>query len=688
MKKLKQKKKINKFKFKGFKNIKGIKNKVDFKNIKSIKSKILLYIMAVVLVSVTLVGGISAFLNYKTAIDTVEITLSEVSVVASEVIVSKIDELKTVASDLGLLPELTNPEVKLADKQELFQLRIDNFKFIDAYFADSNGNAITTVDKRNINVSDSEYFKTAMKGDTYVSDPIFKISGEMYFIVSAPLWKDGKSNTSTEGAIILEINGRMLSDFVSGIAVGDGGFGSIIDKDGFTIAHLEYQRVIDHENAIQNAEVDNSFKKLASIESKMLNGEEQFGSYEMDGLTTLLAYSPIEGTNGWGMLINTPQSQYMGNTSISIILTIVLIIISILAAFIIATIVSKKIADPVIACANRLKLLSEGDLHTEIPTTSSEDETGVLLESLSKTVAVLKELINDISYHLGSMADGDLTTIVTLDYDGDLSPIKDSLTKIIEYNNNQMRQIGQSAEQIASGSEQVASGSQALSQGATEQASSVEELAATINEISEQINSNAKNAGKGKEAALEVGNEIKNGNNQVKEMNNAMNNISDTSKEIAKIIKVIDDIAFQTNILALNAAVEAARAGSAGKGFAVVADEVRNLASKSAEAAKNTTNLIENSLKAVDNGASIATKTKESLNLIEEKAKVAIEMIGEISAASEQQALGINQISIGIEQISSIVQTNSATSEESAAASEELSSQAQVLKNMVEEFKL
>ncbi len=350
--------------------------------------------------------------------------------------------------------------------------------------------------------------------------------------------------------------------------------------------------------------------------------------------------------------------------------------------------VSKKIADPITSCAGRLKLLSEGDLHSEVPEAVNNDETGVLLASLGKTVTVLKEAIGDISYHLGKIVQSDFTTEVTLDYYGDLSPIKESLIKLIDFNNQQMRQIGESADQIASGAEQVAAGAQVLSQGSTEQASSVEELAAAINEITEQINSTAHNAEKAKQAALDAGKEIESGNSQVNEMNAAMDEITNASNEIAKIIKVIDDIAFQTNILALNAAVEAARAGSAGKGFAVVADEVRNLASKSAEAAKVTTALIENSLRSVATGSKIAANTKESLRLVSEKAFNAIEAIEEIAAASKEQALGASQISVGVDQISSVVQNNSATSEESAAASEELSSQAQLLKGMVDGIKL
>ncbi len=263
-----------------------------------------------------------------------------------------------------------------------------------------------------------------------------------------------------------------------------------------------------------------------------------------------------------------------------------------------------------------------------------------------------------------------------------------SFRGIAEKLNDTMMQISQSASQVASGSEQVSNGAQALSQGATQQASSVEELAATINEISDKVNQNADSARQANKKAGSVSAEMNVSNEKMQQMIEAMGDITNCSNEIGKIIKTIEDIAFQTNILALNAAVEAARAGSAGKGFAVVADEVRNLASKSAEASQNTSALIENSLKAVENGTHIADETARSLLQAVNDVSEMTAIIGQISEASSLQADSIAQITMGIDQISSVVQTNSATAQESAAASEELSSQSQLMKSLVGRFKL
>lgn len=520
---------------------------------------------------------------------------------------------------------------------------------------------------------------------TALNNPDKAVLGEPYYFATDDIVILGASqalkdaNGNVIGVVALDMSLDKITEMVAKAGVDTKGYFIIVDGSGTIIA--------DPSNS------DNNFKNVVEaygdeFNNLILSGAD-FNEVEVANKAYLVKSIESDKTN-WRYVALLDKEDILSPITNLIRVEIIIISIVSLLAILFGIFTSLKISKPIKEVSEAANKIAGGDFYVQIQTKAS-GEVGELIDSFKRigiTLVEYKEYIEEIALILNQVAEGNLCFELKQEYIGEFSKIKDSLLNISENLSLTIKNVQTSSEQIAMASSQVSSGAQSLAQGTTEQASSIEELSATISDISMQIKNTADNADLANREVVSTSEEVINSNSQMQEMKMAMNNIDAKSAEISKIIKTIEDIAFQTNILALNAAVEAARAGSAGKGFAVVADEVRNLAQKSADAAKNTTLLIEETVQAVERGSKIVDITAQSMiNVVAGTDKVR-EFVNEIASTSKEQSDAVSQILIGVEQISAVIQSNSATAEESAAASEELSGQADLLKQHVDQFQI
>ena len=574
----------------------------------------------------------------------------------------------------SLMPELQKAgEAKNVDRQyfvDLFKVVLENNENILGIYTCWEPNAFDGKDAQYVGApghdSSGRYIPYVVRNDSGISvealvDYDLEGTGDYYQIpkktgVSSVIDPyaytiDNESVMVTSMVVPIMINGRFagivgadilvdtITENVKSAELFDSGYILITDSQGKIIEHPQQdllgQSILDI--------IDES-NRAAVSDSLMSGNSTSFETQStLNGKTNTIMINPVKmGGKNWLVGSVVPSSEISKpitkSLSMGIILGLLIILLTIVIVFYTVNKIIKRIKVMVWAADK----LAEGDMDIDV-NTDSRDEIGNLAKSL-KTMA--------------------------------------------ENNNEVLTNINAAAEQVAAGSKQISDSSISLSQGATEQASSIEELTASIEEIAAQTRKNTEHAHRANELAEKARENGAQGNNHMKEMLKAMDEINESSSNISKIIKVIDEIAFQTNILALNAAVEAARAGQHGKGFAVVAGEVRNLAARSANAAKETAEMIDGSINKVKGGTKIANETAGALNTIVAVTDEVASLVNDIATASNEQSIGINQINQGIMQVSQVVQSNSASSEESAAASEELSAQAKLLKQQVEKFKL
>ncbi len=634
---------------------------------------------------VAILGIVSILLNYFNQQYLLKKTVQETAIVAAGEISEKIMIYETLAFETGSIARLSSETVSVEEKKELIDQKVEKYGLVEGAIIGKDGINIFN----GIDCSEREYFKQAIAGNTYISEPSpSKTTGEMSMMIAAPLWKDGNPNSEVVGIIMYIPDPDFLNNIVGDIKISKNSGAYIVDSNGITIADNVKENVERQENIQEEAKTTRSLKKLAKIHEKMRAGESGFSSYTIRGITKYIAYAPIPNSNGWAVGVNTYATDYIGVLIVAVIVTIVLLAVAIAVVMRISVDLGERIGGPIRLCAQRLNLLSKGDFHSESPVIETQDETKILADATTEIVDTLNYIISDIEYLLGEMAGGNFNLKEKNEerYIGDFHGILKYMRMLNVDLSSVINNIQLVSDQVNLGAVQLAEGSQGVAEGATDQASAIEELQATIESVTEAVRMTTQDVEESYKLAMEVGGTAQESNVQMDKMKEAMENINETSMQIANIIGDIESVADQTNLLSLNASIEAARAGEAGKGFAVVANEIRQLAEDSAKSAANTRDLVTTTIEAVERGTKIVQTTAHKLLEVVQGVTDIQSGAQRISDNSVQQLEAMDQLVLGINQISEVVQNNSATAQETSATSEELSAQAASLNDLTGHF--
>ena len=627
-------------------------------------------------------GGM-AILSYNAASKSLKKTIEEAlpafAADGAKIVAARLDTYRTGIEALANLQRMKSMD--WSTQREPLESAVAKYGYLQCGVATPDG-ALHLNDGSEMSIADRPYFKQALEKKTVFSDVVLhKVLNKPIMTLASPiLADDGK----VAGVVVAILDAVWLSEITDGIKYGASGYSYIIDGKGALIAHANREFVKTSRNFLEEGKTNPDFRLLSNMFERMVKKESGFDEYFFSGSFRFFGYAPIPNSD-WSIAVGAVKDTVFADIYAMRHLFGIFSVLFVGFGVLFAVFFARSISKPIVAAVNQLDTVAtQGDISKDVPETYLQrgDEIG----QLAKAIQTLVGFQRKEQAAAGNMADGNWAIDVAIRSEQDT--MGKAMQTLVDKINQALSQVRTSVDEVTSGSGQIADASQSLSQGATETAASLEEISASATEIGQQAKANAETATQANQLAASAKSSAETGANRMNALNSSMAAITDSSAQIAKIIKTIDDIAFQTNILALNAAVEAARAGRHGKGFAVVAEEVRSLAARSAKAARETADLIEGSKNRVDEGNRIAKETAEALSEIVGGIVKVGDLVGEMAAASNEQAQGIAQISQGLSQIDQVTQQNTATAEETAAASEELSGQADELRALISQFKL